>query len=290
VALISFYSVWLRVEQYGLTPDRVIAFAFAAVGSIYAVGYAAAALWPGRWMQPLQITNIIAAVAWVAVVAGMLTPLADPYRLSVENQLNRLKSGRTALAQFDFDFLKFDAGRYGELALATLANDKTTPTVSAAAEAAMKRTGRLKDSAAAPGPMTQDELRAGIKVFPVGSTLPASFLQQEWKDVPESPVQCVRYISPPIGCQARLEDIDRDNRPEVLLRKSNYEVQVYRETAGSVWVYSGKFMTSDCDTAKPLDFATSAIGIAQPAMNDLEFNGRRYRLVDACPAPAAPAP
>jgi hypothetical protein len=154
----------------------------------------------------------------------------------------------------------------------------------------MKRTGRLTDTAAAPAPMTQDELRAGIKVFPVGSTLPASFLQQEWKDVPESPVQCVRYISPPIGCQARLEDIDRDNRPEVLLRKSNYEVQVYRETAGSVWVYSGKFMTSDCDTAKPLDFATSAIGIAQPTMNDLEFNGRRYRLVDACPAPAAPAP
>ena len=94
---------------------------------------------------------------------------------------------------------------------------------------------------------------------------------------------------PPVGCQARLEDIDRDNRPEVLLRKSNYEVQVYRETAGSVWVYSGKFLTSDCDTSNPLDFATSAIGIAQPAMNDLEFNGRRYRLVDACPPLPAPA-
>jgi hypothetical protein len=289
VALISFYSVWLRVQQYGLTPDRVIALAFAAVGSIYAVGYAVAALWPGRWMQPLQITNIIAAVAWVAVVAGMLTPLADPYRLSVENQVNRLKSGHTSLATFDFDFLKFDAGRYGELALAALANDKTSATVSAAAEAAMKRTGRVTDTVKDAPPMTQEELSAGIKVFPAGATLPASFLQQEWKDTPESPIQCVRYISPPVGCQARLEDIDRDNRPEVLLRKSNYEVQVYRETAGSVWVYSGKFLTSDCDTSNPLDFSTSAIGIAQPAMNDLEFAGRRYRLVDACPPLPAPA-
>jgi hypothetical protein len=289
VALISFYSVWLRVEQYGLTPDRVIALAFAAVGSIYAVGYATAALWPGRWMQPLQLTNIIAAVAWVAVVASMLTPLADPYRLSVENQVNRLKSGRTTLAKFDFDFLKFDAGRYGELALATLANDKASPTVSAAAEAAMKRTGRVTETAAVTPTMTPDELRAGIKVFPAGATLPASFLQQEWKDIPESPIQCVRFISPPVGCQARLEDIDRDNRPEVLLRKSNYEVQVYRETTESVWVYSGKFLTSDCDSANPVDFATSAIGIAQPAMNDLQFNGRRYRLVEACPPPTAPA-
>lgn len=289
VALISFYSVWLRVEQYGLTPDRVIALAFATVGSIYAVGYAVAALWPGRWMQPLQLTNIIAAVAWVAVVASMLTPLADPYRLSVENQVNRLKSGRTTLAKFDFDFLKFDAGRYGELALAALANDKASPTVSVAAEAAMKRMGRVTDTVKVAPPMTPDELRAGIKVFPAGATLPASFLQQEWKDVPESPIQCVRYISPPVGCQARLEDVDRDNRPEVLLRKSNYEVQVYRETAGSIWVYSGKFLTSDCDTSNPLDFATSAIGIAQPGVNDLEFNGRRHRLVDACPPLPAPA-
>jgi len=240
-------------------------------------------------MQPLQITNIFAAVAWVAVVAGMLTPLADPYRLSVENQVNRLKSGHTSLATFDFDFLKFDSGRYGELALAALAKDKTSPTVSAAAEAAMKRTGRETDTVKVAPPMTQDELRAGIKVFPAGVTLPVSFLQQEWKDIPESPIQCVRYESPPVGCQARLEDIDRDNRPEVLLRKSNYEVQVYREAAGSVWVYSGKFLTSDCDTSNPLDFATSAIGIAQPAMNDLEFNGRRYRLVDACPPPPTPA-
>jgi hypothetical protein len=289
VALISFYSVWLRVDQYGLTPDRVIALAFVTVGSIYAAGYAVAALWPGRWMQPLQATNILAAVAWVAVVASMLTPLADPYRLAVEDQVSRLKSGRTTLATFDFDFLKFDAGRYGELALAAMANDKASPTVSAAAQTAMKRSGRVMDTAATPPAMTPDELRAGIKVFPVGSTLPASFLQQGWKDIPESPVQCVRYTSPPTGCQARLEDIDRDNRPEVLLRKSNYEVQVYRETAGSVWVYSGKFLTSDCDTANPLDFAASGISITQPAMNDLEFNGRRYRLVDACPAPAAPA-
>lgn len=283
VALIAFYSVWLRVGQYGLTPERVIALAFVGVGVIYAAGYAVAALWPGRWMAPLQATNIIAAVAWVTLIAGLLTPLADPFRLSVADQVNRLKSGRTTIDKFDFDFLKFDAGRYGEMALAALASDKASPAIASAAEAALQRKGRVTQELPVHPRMTADELRKGIKVFPVGAMLPETFLQQDWTGVSASPELCVRYPAPPVGCQARMDDIDRDGRPEILLRVSNFEVQVYRENEGSRWTLMGKFSTSDCDSSKPLDLATSAISLAPPSLVEFEFNGRRHRLVDACP-------
>ena len=121
----------------------------------------------------------------------------------------------------------------------------------------------------------------------MGAVLPETFLQQDWTGVPASPELCVRYPAPPVGCQARMDDIDRDGRPEILLRVSNYEVQVYRENEGPRWTLIGKFSTSDCDTSKPLDFATSAISLAPPSLAEIEFNGRRHRLVEAC-TPATP--
>lgn len=79
VALAS-YGLGLRIEQYGLTPQRVLASAFLIVLACHAVGYAIAAIASGPALHGLRATNIASAFVSVAVLLAILTPLADPAR------------------------------------------------------------------------------------------------------------------------------------------------------------------------------------------------------------------
>ena len=45
-------------------------------------------------------------------IVAFFTPIADPARLAVADQVRRLESGRVAPAQFDFTSLRFDGARY----------------------------------------------------------------------------------------------------------------------------------------------------------------------------------
>lgn len=293
ITIIAFYSIWLRVEQYGLTPQRVLGLAIILLGACYSAGYAVAALWPGRWMHPLQWTNLVAATVAVALIVSLLTPLADPMRISVEDQVARLKSGQILPERFDFDFLKIDSGPYGRAALNALAADTTTPSarvIAAKATEAIQRKGRLTIATPTEIALTADELRKKIAVFPRGATLPENFLTQNWQASPTSPAQCARNPQADIGCQAIMADIDRDNRPEVLLRHTSYEVEVYRETAEQKWIAFGRFALSDCYFNNSDSFASGKFQIAPPSMNDLVVNGRRYPLIETCPEPVPVKP
>src|SRR5690606_36533028 len=118
---LALWGIALRIGQHGLTPERSIAAACAAVGAVHAVGYAIAAVKPGPWMRPLERTNIIGGVVAVAAVLALYTPLADPAQLSVADQMRRLEAGRVSAEDFDYGFLRFEAGRSGRGALDRLA-------------------------------------------------------------------------------------------------------------------------------------------------------------------------
>ena len=121
VVSLAALGLWLRVDQYGLTPARVLAGAQLLVVSVYAVGYVAAALKPGPWMDWVKPVNIAGAAFVAAMLVSLMTPIADPARLSVANQMARLDSGRVDPDDFDFGFLGSDRSRHwGQTALATL--------------------------------------------------------------------------------------------------------------------------------------------------------------------------
>src|SRR5690606_23887481 len=166
---IAAWGLTLRIGQHGLTPDRIIAVACTAVGAIHAAGYALSPLRPGDWMQPLERTNITAAVLMVAVVLALFTPLADPQRLSVDNQMDRLASGAVSAEQFDYAFLKFEAGRHGQAALARLARSDNPEIARRAreAEAGVSRWALPDVRPESPPPE--------IGVHPEGADLPESF-------------------------------------------------------------------------------------------------------------------
>ncbi|MEL7486420.1 MAG: DUF4153 domain-containing protein [Pseudomonadota bacterium] len=124
-AAAAVYAMHLRIEQYGLTPPRVIALAIGGVALLYgAIGVAALtseAKWRNkRWLPPLARLNMAAAGVWVFVLFALATPIADPWRISARDQVARVLNGKADLSTFDFGYLKFQLGAAGERALARL--------------------------------------------------------------------------------------------------------------------------------------------------------------------------
>jgi len=204
IVILAAYALWLRIHQYGLTPDRVMATTYLIVAVGFTTGYTLAATRPGAWMKPLERTNLAMAAISVVLLIALFTPIADPARLSVASQVKRLESGKVSAEKFDFQFLRFESNRYGRLALERL-KDSHEPEIA--------RRGREADVLGArPLPQPEKPDFSGVKVYPLGAKLPDSFVKQTW-DVEERG-SC---ISPDSVCKALIFDVDGDGADEVLL-------------------------------------------------------------------------
>jgi hypothetical protein len=115
-------GLWLRVDQYGFTPARVLAAAELLIVTVYAAGYLAAAVKPGVWLSLIRPVNIGAALFVAAILSALMTPVLDPARVSVVDQVARLDRGAVEPDDFDFGFLNDQrSGRWGQAALKKLA-------------------------------------------------------------------------------------------------------------------------------------------------------------------------
>lgn len=117
----------LRVGQYGWTPDRILAAAVTVVLACYALGYASTAIRAPAWLKRVEITNLVTAYVFLALVIALFSPIADPARLMVASQVARLESGAVAPDDFDFAALKFDGAKWGAAALAHFSQANGTP-------------------------------------------------------------------------------------------------------------------------------------------------------------------
>jgi len=127
IAVLGAYAVWLRIAQYGWTPDRLVAACVAAFGVAYAAVYALAVLFRSGWMARIRAANVWLALALVAVAALWLTPVLNPQRISAASQLARFEAGKTPVDQLDLWEIGREWGIAGEAALARLAAMQTHP-------------------------------------------------------------------------------------------------------------------------------------------------------------------
>ncbi len=102
---LAAYSVWLRVDQYGWTPDRVFAALVAVFGLGYGMLYAVAVIRRTGWMERIRQGNIAMAVAAVAAAALWLTPALNAERISAQNLVARYQSGATPVTALDVNQL-----------------------------------------------------------------------------------------------------------------------------------------------------------------------------------------
>lgn len=203
ISLLAAYGLGLRIGQHGLTPDRVFAAAFVFVAAGYAIGYAIAAFRKGAWMKALERTNVVMAIISLALLTALFTPIADPARLSVNDQVERLAKGKVKPAEFDYAFLRFDGGRHGRAVLEKLKADKN-PDI--AREAAKALTWKVRP------PLNARPRFTRTTVYPTGRMLPESLVKQDWSPS-EGDSVCVY---PDTVCSAVLLDVDDDGNEEVL--------------------------------------------------------------------------
>ncbi|TFW44448.1 DUF4153 domain-containing protein [Pseudomonas fluorescens] len=121
LAGLAFYSSWLRVEQYALSPLRFIALALAVLCGLYGLAAVwAVALRSPVWLGNLRLTNPALALLFCGLLVLINTPLLDPVRLSVDDQVRRLLDGRIKAEAFDAHNLRFGLEKAGQEAYAKL--------------------------------------------------------------------------------------------------------------------------------------------------------------------------
>jgi len=283
IVILAGYALWLRIDQYGLTPDRVFATVYLVVAVGFTIGYALAALKPGPWMKPLEPTNLIMAAVSVLLLIALFTPIADPARLSVASQVKRLESGKVTAEKFDFAFLRFESGRYGRDALDRLKTART-PEVG-------RRAREVKAETTRPLPAPESPDYAAMTIYPAGAKLPDTFLRQGSGASLRGGCD-----GPAAGCFAVLLDIDGDGADEVLLG-SGATLDAYKSVAGQ-WRRVAR-TSSYCwigDLQAALKSGKARLG-PPVARRDVIIGDHVLPLIpaqDGCPrlpgAPAAPDP
>lgn len=262
--VIAFWGLSLRIGQHGLTPDRIIAAACAMVGAAYAVGYGFAALSPlwrkGDWMRPLERTNVATALLSVLLILALFSPLLDPDRLSVADQVARLERGAVAADRFDYGFLRWQSGKAGEAALEGLTRSTDTA-VATRAKTAQKAENRYDDV------VTTDEARAPvIEMWPAGTTLPPRFMVTANEDGQLRHCQYANF------CIATRRDLDGDGQPEILLA-GHEEMEIYVGSESGDWRRVGFFeLCRNRPRSDPRDFIKSgALNPVSPRWPDLDL-------------------
>ncbi len=223
-ALLAAYSLHLRIHQYGLTPERVLAAVGVFIAVLFGFGYAYAAVLPrGRWLAALEPVNVGMAAVMSLTFLAVLTPVADPQRLSVDSQVARLQGGKIAPDKFDWDLLYNKTGTQGKKAVASLIKTGKTQAIKDAAKVA---------GAAGPDPESYPFNKPDLSKIPVatpkGGVLPTDFVAQDFSKAASVP-DCLFSIDNvhvlPCTAAAML-DLDHDDAPEVLIL-SGTEVYVF---------------------------------------------------------------
>lgn len=144
LAVFAAVSLGLRLNQYGLAPERLWGLVTVIVACAWGVGYWGALI-RGRkaaWAQRLREANLILAVASCVLALLLALPLLDFGTISAGNQLQRLESGKVTPDKFDFAALRWDFGDAGKRALARLAKSRN-PRVAELANAALAQTRQI---------------------------------------------------------------------------------------------------------------------------------------------------
>lgn len=121
--LITGWSLWVRIQQYGWTPERLYGVLVVVVLLVWSFGYLASILRRGR--NPLELQG--PAILGVSLLAlGLLvllsSPVIDAWRISVNSHMGLYHSGKIKPDQVSLYMLDH-SGKPGRAALEALQKD-----------------------------------------------------------------------------------------------------------------------------------------------------------------------
>ncbi|WP_172293453.1 DUF4153 domain-containing protein [Pseudoruegeria sp. HB172150] len=183
LSALALYAVWIRVADYGWSPDRIAATCAGIVGLGYGLLYAVSVIRRRDWMERIRQANIVMALITIALAALWLTPILNAERISARNQMARFDAGKVAAEDLDLWFLGREIGVAGEAAIAELAAIEHPEADVIAERLALLEAAdsRYAFERTDTGP-TQDSLREEIlvtaPVVPEGGRLPDGLLDR----------------------------------------------------------------------------------------------------------------
>lgn len=121
--LIAGWSLWVRIQQYGWTPERVYGVLVVVVLLVWSFGYLASILRRGR--NPLELQGpVILGVSLLALGLLVLlsSPVIDAWRISVNSHMGLYHSGKIKPNQVSLYMLDH-SGKPGRAALEALQKD-----------------------------------------------------------------------------------------------------------------------------------------------------------------------
>lgn len=112
VCLLSFYGLWLRIDQYGWTVERcwaaVVWLLFAGLSAGYAYGVIRHRL---RWPGTLASVNTYAGLGLLLLLILASSPLLDFRKISLASQVARVEHGDLSWQQFDHFYALRNLGK-----------------------------------------------------------------------------------------------------------------------------------------------------------------------------------
>lgn len=257
--VIAAVGVFLRIGQYGLSPERVLALLVLAPLAVFAGGHALAALSRRSWIAGFGKANLAGVIAILVALLSVLTGVVNPNGIAVRDQVRRLTSGQVPPDRFDYELLRFSTGRDGVRALRKL----SVRPGDAPRDAAIRR-GAAESLAST---SRRGVRRAPVVITAVGAApVPADFIAST------ATVNC----SADSPCSAMSLDITGDGKPEVLMQRMMFLEAWTRDEGG--WRQLGE-LESSC----PLDlkaFRAGDLRVVPPRENvqDVELGGVRLRF------------
>ncbi|HEY4038714.1 MAG TPA: DUF4153 domain-containing protein [Burkholderiaceae bacterium] len=271
---LASWALALRVGQYGWTVERILAAAVIVVLACYAIGYAGAAVRSQAWMKRIEITNLVTSYVVLCLVVALFSPIADPARLMVADQVMRLKSGVVTPEKFDFRALKFDGARWGAAALDQLARTRDGPQATTIAQMAGEARALTNRHAGRLGklPETVEEMSRRIAVYPAGRALPKAFFDEAFGDLyPACP------FASGYQCIARFVTLGQGQPEAVVLLDSRSIGYLFEQDEAGHWKRTATAHNVNCPGVRG-DLENGEIRLQPHRWPDLMIGGRRVEL------------
>ena len=265
--VLCVYSVGLRIEQYGLSTDRVQAMFLVVVTGIWGLGYAGAVLFR-KWPSSIGGVNIVSVAVMIIIVAAMNSPLLDPYKLAAFNQLERLQSGKISAEDFDYIYTRFNLGRYGNKVLMTLKQEGSSA-VKRGIEAAMSvdPLEYLNYTVNNIPPVSRrTEIISRAKVYPKGEKLSDDLVRYfilEWSNSILFDTKTAKDAA------FVFLDVEKNSRNLILLT----------EDAGTIYRLDGSKITPSGIIKGNFNLQSLDMKTIEPKFMDIENGGETYQIL-----------
>ncbi|HED5646172.1 TPA: DUF4153 domain-containing protein [Enterobacter cloacae] len=272
--VLAGWALWLRISQYGWSPERLYGVLITLVALVWAVGFCISVVFCRRQAQKLQ-ASVIPLTGLLALILLILihTPVLDPWRISVESHMARYHDGRINADQVSLYMLS-NSGRKGREAMQTLQYDRQFM-----AEPKRQRElyGLLSGNRDGAGKMTAGMLEKQFTLAP-GTSRPDKGLWQAMLNNQYRFDSCSRERK---TCLLMSLDLNADGKPEaVIYQFSDRTIVVYTQT-GTGWKLAGDtWKMPDGLSREELERAVQQ-GKVKPAVKpwaDIEIFGERVEI------------